>query len=194
MQNLYDALSPYGATLQSFQPTPTLPNFATPLVTVGIGASGTLKFAYDRLEFTFNEFTNEFSQSLPHLLLASTRWLRDAITDFGFSSHEFNYFSHSYIKDSTTEEVLASINPRIFKSTGLTLGHGAIFRHAIPERKWVTQVIFDKSFLLPNALFMGFGVTINQDSINYDSLLLEGRMYLASLLQELDLRFPELSQ
>ena len=194
MKNLYDALAPFGVTLQSIQATPTLPNMSTPLVTIGIGNSGSLKFAYDRLEFTFNDFTLDVFQSLPRLFSSTTHWLRDAVSNFQFASHEFNYFNHSYIKEWTTEDLLASVNPRMLESGGLPVGHGLIFHHTIPERKWLTHLIVDKSSHLPNALFLGLGIIVTQDGIDYDSFLVEGRSYLASMLRELDLAFPELSQ
>jgi hypothetical protein len=193
-EELYEALSPYGVTLQNFQATPTLPNASTPLLTIAIGNSGALKFAYDNLEFTFSNFTTDFFRSLPHLFSACTRWLRAEVPKFQFASHEFTYFCHSYIKDMTTEEVLASINLRTFESAGLSLGHGAIFHHAIRDRKWETRFILDRSSFLPNAFFVGLGITVTQDELNYENTLVEGRGYLASLLRELDLSLPELSQ
>jgi hypothetical protein len=193
VEALYDALSPYGAALPTIQAASSLPNASTPLLTIGIGNAGNLKFAYDRLEFTFLNFTGDFFRSLPGLFSGSTKWLRTEVPKFQFASHEFNYFNHSYIKEMTTEEFLASINPRILKSAGLSLGHGTIFHHAKPDRKWATQLILDKSSHLPNALFVGLNITVTQDDLNYENFLIEGRDYLASVLQELNLNLPELS-
>lgn len=191
---LYKALSPYGATLQSFQATPTLPNASVPLLTIGIN-SGALKFAYDRLEFTFSDFTTEFFESLPQLFFASTNWLRESNPKFQFGSHEFNYYVHSYIKGSTTEEILATANPKSFESTaGLSLGHGAIFHHAIPDRKWQTQLIVDRSNYLPDGLFLGLNLIVRYDDVKYDKFLLEGREYFGLLLQELGLNLPDFTR
>ena len=193
-EGLYDALSPFGASLPTFQATPTLPNASTALLTIGIGNSGTLKFAYDRLEFTFTDFTTDFFQSLPRLFSACADWLRASVPKFQFATHDFGYFSHSYIKGTTTEEILAMINPQKFKSAGLALGHGAIFHHAIPETKWRTRLILDRSAQLPDALFLGLNLTLTRDSIEYDKFLVDGRAYLASILEELDLSLPDFSQ
>jgi hypothetical protein len=117
-----------------------------------------------------------------------------AVPKFQFLGHEFNYFSHSYIKGTTTEEVLAMINPRKLKSAGLSLGHGSVFHHTIPETKWRTQLVLDRSNQLPDALFVGLGVTLSYDNIDYDKFLVDGRAYLASALGELDLSLPDFSQ
>ena len=194
MEGLYDALAEYGVTLANVQVTPTLPNASTPLLTIKVGESGSLKFAYDRLEFSFSNFTTEFFQSLPGLFSRVANWLNKTVPKFQFASHEFNYFAHSYIKQGETENVLASINPRKFEGAGLSIGHGAIFHHTVPEKRWATQFIVDRSSFLPNAFFMGLGITVSHGDIEYERFVLDARAYLGSLLHELDLTLPELSE
>lgn len=192
MEGLCDALSEYSVSLANIQFTPSLTNATTPLLTISVGNSGNLKFAYDRLEFAFSNFTTDFFQSLPGLFSRLSKWLLGTVPKFQFASHEFQYFTHCYLKTGQTEEVLASVNARTFKKAGSSIGHGSIFHHALPEKKWETQFIIDRSTFLPNALFLSLNLTTHGD-INYESFLNDGRAYFASMLQELDLALPELS-
>jgi len=193
MEGLYDALSNYGVNLANIQFTPTLPNATTPLLTIGVTNTGTLKFAYDRLEYSFSNFTTDFFQSLPGLFSRLSQWLRDAVPKFQFASHEFQYFTHCYLKTGQTEEFLASVNARTFRNAGLSIGHGSVFHHTLPEKKWETQLIIDRSTSLPNALFLSLNIAAHGD-INYEDFLRDARAYFASMLQELDLALTELSE
>jgi hypothetical protein len=193
VEGLYDALSRYGVTLENITGTPTLQNASAPLLTIAIGNSGTLKVAHDRLEFSFSNFTTDFFQSLPQLFSGCTQWLRGAVPKFQFATHQFHYFIHSYVKEATTEGVLKTINPMTLKSGGLSLGHGAIFNHLLPDRKWITQLIIDRSSFLPDALFVALNLTVSYDDIKYETLILEGREYLDSLLEGFDLSLPQFS-
>ena len=193
VEALYDALSRYGVTLENITGTATLANASAHLLTITIGNSGNLKIAHDRLEFSFSNFTTDFFQSLPQLFSACTEWLRVAVPKFQFATHQFQYFTHSYIKESTTEEVLKTVNPVILKSAGLSLGHGAIFNHVLPDRKWKTQLIIDRSSFLPDALFVSLNFSISSDDVKYEALILEGRQYLDSLLEGFDLSLPQFS-
>lgn len=187
LRGLFEALSPFGATLpdmhiQSVQATP-----ADPVVTVNIGVKGTLTFRLDRIESTFFNFTDEFLREIPKIIESSARWIRAAVPSFKFSSHGLIYSSHSQLSKYTIEEVLKSVGTKTLKSGGVDKGTGAIFHWAVPQKNWTTQLVLDRSVVLAGGLYMMFNLLVTADAVEYDSLAKEGRKYLDDLLAELGL-------
>src|ERR1700734_3519974 len=88
---LYEALSPYGVTLGNIVVHGVVPNSAEPVITVWVRGNSTVKFAFDRVEFAINAFTQEFFETLPKLFKSSTGWIKDELPTFKFASHSFGY-------------------------------------------------------------------------------------------------------
>lgn len=191
LKGVFDALSPYGVTLQNLQVTPSLPNAAEPIVTAVFQNVGALKFSLERIECNFANFTAEFFESIPALLSAAVGWMTKATPSLRFSSHRFSYFTHAFVKDSTPADVLRTLSPRELKSTGISLGNGVIFHSSVPQMGWETQLIVDKSQFLTGGLFVNLIVSIGAGEVEYAKLMGEGRTYLREALAELDLRIPE---
>lgn len=186
---IYEALSPYKVSLQSFQLASTLPTAADAILTVSVGST-VLKFSFVKIEVSFTGFSEEEFQGIPSFLKASTDWLIKAVPRFSFASHEVQYFSHSFLKEASVDDFLRTVNPRAIKSAGFDLGAGAIFHRSVPERKWVTRLMLDKSQYIPGALFVGLLIKIEGGPTDYDSLLEQGRGYFQESIGELGLILP----
>jgi hypothetical protein len=194
LKALYQALAPYGATLANFQLTPLTQSAAEPVCTVRVGQNGLYRLTLEKIELTFSQFSQEFFLGLPRIFSESTRWVREVVPGVTFSSHRFAYGSHSLLKSSTAEEFLRTVNGRPLKSAGTSLGNGVIYNFVVPNHNWVTQFVLDRSVVIKDALYLGFVLILQTDQLNYDSLIAESRYYLSSVLNELGLSLPELSQ
>ncbi len=124
-------------------------------------AVGTVKFWFDKIEFSFSNFSQAFFETIPKTMGELTAWIIKAVPDFKFASHSFFYFSHSFVEDSTPQEVLKAVNTRELKSAGISVGSGAIFNYTVPSRNWETQLLIDKSRHLAGGLFISLDVRIH---------------------------------
>ncbi len=192
-RGMYQAYLPFGVPLANFQIGSSTANAAEPVVTVKLGDVGTTRFAFDRTESSFANFSEEAFRTFPALLAASTDWLRDKIPSFKIASHSILYSSHNSLNGGSAEKFLESLNPRSFKDAGKSTGHGAIYNHVRSDVGWITQLMIDRSQSVKDGLFISLGIVVNSDKIDYDVLFGEGRQYLDSLLAEVNLRLPDIS-
>jgi hypothetical protein len=193
IQGMLDALGPHGVRLQHIQVTGSGANASETLVTAQVPSVGTVKFAFDKLEFNFANFTQAFFEAIPKTMDGLVAWMVKAVPDFKFASHKFSYFCHSFVKDSTPQEALRAVNARELKSAGISLGNGAIFNYTVPSKSWQTQLLIDKSHHLVGGLFISLELQIHTGKIDYAQVVLDGRKYLADALAELGLMIPEAS-
>src|SRR5579863_7048901 len=184
---MYKAYLPFNVPLSNFQLGGPATNAAEIVVTVKLGDVGTSRFAFDRTESSFANFSEEAFQTIPGLLAASTDWLRSTISTFKVASHQFVYSNHSLLKEGSVADFLKRLNPRSFKSAGQSSGNGAIFNHVVEDAAWVTQLVLDRSLSVREGLFVSFGVTVNDDKLDYMSLFTDARKYFEAMLAELDL-------
>jgi hypothetical protein len=184
---IYEALAPYGITLQNIQLSPSAPTPADTLVTVQLGTT-VLKFSYEKIEISFSGFGEEEFRAIPKFLGLATGWLQK---EFPFASHQAFYFCHALLKEGGTDDFLKRISPNPIKSAGIDLGSGTVFYRAVPERSWTTQLTLDKSQHIPGGLFIGLKVAIASGTVNYDSLLTQGAEYLRNALGDLGLALPQ---
>jgi hypothetical protein len=140
---MYDAYLPFNVPLSNFQLGGPTANAAETVVTVKLGDVGTSRFAFDRTESSFANFSEEAFQTIPRLLAASTDWLRHSISTFKVASHHFVYSNHSVLKEGSVADFLKTVNPRSFKSAGQSIGNGSIFNHVRKDAAWQTQLILD---------------------------------------------------
>jgi len=190
VREIYEALSPYKVSLQNFQLASALSTAADPILTLNIGST-VLKFSFVKIDVSFTSFSEEEFQGIPKFLKASTDWLNKAMPSFSFASHEVQYFSHSFLKEESVDDFLRTVNPRPIKSAGFDLGTGAIFHRSVPERKWVTRLMLDRSQFIPGALFVGLSIRIESALADYESLLMQGRGYFQESIGELGLMLPD---
>ena len=189
LDGLFSAFSPFGVTLADIRSESVSQNPIGQVVVVNIGANGFHKFRFDRLESTFFNFTNELFTQLPVVLEASTRWIRKALPSCEFASHQCAYSSHSYLKGMNADELLTFAST-VMKSGGKGRGTGVIFHWELPEQKWTTQLVIDRSIVLSEGVYILFSVLVKEDRINYPNLVQEARAYLDAVLGEIGLRFP----
>lgn len=190
---LYDALSAFGVTLGNIL-VHSAPNAAEPVVTVWVRGNSTVKFAFDRLEFALNNYDQEFFEQFPKLFRDCTSWLRREPSVVRFASHSFGYFCHATAKDSTAKVVLESINPRTLRSGGSSTGTGSIFQNSVPDKNWTTRLWFEESRAFPGAIFIALSIDTLTEELDYEATLVDARAYFRSVLAELDLTLPELSE
>lgn len=191
IKGLLGALGSHGVTLQQIQVSGALPNASETVVTAHVPGVGAVKFGFDKIEFNFARFSPAFFEAIPNTANALVAWIVKAVPDFEFASHRFLYFSHSFVKSTTPQEVLKALNVRELKSAGISVGNGAIFNHTLPAKNWETQLLIDKSQHLPGGLFVSLDLTIHTGEIDYGQVMMEGRRYLADALAELNLVIPE---
>lgn len=191
---MYEAYLPFNVPLSNFQLGGPASNAAETIVTVKLGEIGTCKFAFDRTESSFSNFTEEAFQSIPKLLAASTNWIRPFVPSFKVASHQFLYSNHSLLKEGAVADFLAVLNPRNFKNGGKSIGNGAIFNQIKPDIGWQTQIMLDRSMSIQDGLFMSLGVTVKSDNLDYDGFFADARRYFDSVLSELGLRLPNSSR
>jgi hypothetical protein len=192
VRGFYEALTPYNVGLRDFQIHSYTPNASEPIVTITVG-SAILKFSFGNIDVTFKSLSDDVMRSIPSFLEASTSWLKKAVPDFNFSSHSFVYFQHAFLKGTTIEQLLATINPTKLDLPGVDLGSGAIFNRSIPERFWTTQLTLDKSAGFPGALFLGLSIKIGTGAVEYKKLFAEGMSFYGEVLRTLDLESPYLA-
>lgn len=190
VREMYEALSPYKVNLQNFQLAGALASAADTVLTVQIGST-ILKLSFVKVDVSFTGFSEEEFQGIPKFLQASTGWLSKVIPDFVFASHEFQYFSHSFLKDASVDDFLRTTYPRTVKSAGFDLGTGVVFHRSVPERKWVTRLMLDRSQYIPGALFVGLSIKIETKLLDYESLLIQGRGYFQESIAPLGLTLPD---
>lgn len=191
IKGLLDSLRPYGVTLQHVQVSTNLLSAADTIIVAQIPTVGTVKFSFDKIEFNFTNFSQEFFASIPRMLNSLAAWLSATVPEFRFSSHGFVYFCHSFIKDGTPQDALLTVNSRALDSAGISAGNGMIFNYRLPSKNWETKLLIDKSEQLTGGLFMSFDMRINCGEIDYENVMLEGRRYLAGILNQLNLTLPE---
>jgi hypothetical protein len=191
VKGLLDALGPHGVTLQQIVLSGNMPNAAETVVTAHVPNVGVVKFAFDKLEFNFSNFSTAFVEAMPQTMVGLVSWIAKAVPDFKFASHRFSYYSHSFVVESTPQEALKALSVRELKSAGISVGSGAIFHYTIPSKKWETQLLIDKSLYLTGGLFISLDVRLNTGEINYFEMLIDARKYLADILAELGLVLPE---
>jgi len=191
---LYEALSPYGVTLGNIVINAGAASAADPVVTVVLQGNSTVKFAFDRLEFAFNNSSQEFFESIPKLLKDCSSWLKRELPGFKFASHNFAYFCHALVKDSTAKNVLDTVNPKLLKSAGLSMGNGSIFHNSVTDKNWTTRIWFDYSQSVPGALFLALFIDTVTEELDYETTMVDARTYFRSVLAEVNLTLPELSK
>ncbi len=191
---LHDALSPYGVTLANIVVNTGVANSAEPVITVWVRGNSTVKFAFDRIEFAINGFTEEFFRALPKLFRDSTAWIKVAQPKFRFASHNFGYFCHAMVKDSTARKVLDTVNPKTLRAAGSSMGNASTFHCSVSDKNWTTRIMFDHSLAVPSALFIALVIDTLADDLEYEAMMLDARTYFRSVLAEVDLTLPELPQ
>jgi len=188
ISNFYDALEPYNVTLQNFQLSPSMATAADTVLTFQLGST-VLKFSFVSLEVSFSKFSESEFERIPGFLNAVTRWLKQPPAS-GFATHHFSYLSHSFLSGQELEDFLRTVNSVSISNVGVSLPGGAIFHHLLPREKWVTQLLIDRSTVIPGALFIGFIIEIGKPEVDYELLLAQGREFFSSVIGKFGLEIP----
>lgn len=191
LAGLCDAFAPFSVTLASVRVEGT--GSQSPLdqaVNVAFGANGIYRFRFDKVESTFMNFSDEDLQKLPMILAAGESWLRKAVPELKFQSHQIQYGSHSRLSEGSTDEVMRRLVKADFEVPGDSLKVGAILKWTEPQTGWTLQMTVDYSQLIEDGLFLWFGVTLLTDNVNFTEFAVTARSLLENRLKELGLCFP----
>src|ERR1019366_5294600 len=172
IQPLYEALSPFGVTLGNIVLHGNVANSAEPVITIWLRGNSTVKFAFDRIDFAINGFTQDFFEMLPQLFGASTGWIKNQLPKFKFGSHSIGYGCHASVKNSTVKEILDRLQPNTLRTAGVSLGAGSIFYNSVTEKNWKTRIWFDQSQALPGALFIGLLIETTTEELDYEAMMI----------------------
>jgi hypothetical protein len=193
IKGLLGALGQHGVTFSQIQASGTSVNASDTVVVAIVPSVGTVTFGFDRLEFKFANFTEDFFSAIPQTMERLVEWLRGSVSDFKFSAHKFSYSSHSFVRDATPQHVLKKLNVQELINAGINVGSGAIFNYTVPSKKWETQLLIDKSKYLAGGLFISLDLVLHSGEIDYSQLISDGRDYLATVLGELGIVVPGIS-
>ena len=188
LQSLYNAFHPFGAGLTDIRAEGINPG--DQVVSVTLGQTGIHRFRFDRLETTFFNFSESEWATFPAILAASLEWVRKASPATKIGRHQFTYTSHSRLEGEAGDACLRRIGPAAPKSGGVGQGSGAIFHWEVPDRQWTTQLLVDKSLVVPDGLFLLFYLTIGVDKVDFFDIAASGEKYFSSILKELNLDLP----
>jgi hypothetical protein len=187
LTGLYGAFAPFGVSLADIRAEGLNP--ADQVITVNIKYQGVHRFRFDRVETAFFQFSEDAFEKVPLILDASLRWIRDALAGASIKSHQFVHTTHSKLVDGTVADVLRRIGPSAPNSGGTDIGSGAVFHWEVPQDGWATQLVVDRSVVVPNGLFLMFTLNVPVDKINFVDLSVRGREYLFGVLSDLGLGF-----
>jgi hypothetical protein len=190
LEGLYDALAPFGVRFHDFrlEANSQLPTDIG--VTATFANRGTHAFRFDRIESKFFNFDAQFYAAIPRILEATQAWLRKTVPSFQFASHQFLYSCHASIKGGSTALYLADIVKTRVIAAGKERGKGLIFHWELPQKKWETHLILDRSTSISDGLYLVFTLNAFIDDVEYAAMAEEGRIYLVDVLKELGLSFP----
>lgn len=190
VRELYEALQPYNVTLQQIQVAPSLATAGDTILTIRIGQT-VLTFSYEKIEVLFTAFSEAEFQGIPKFLQAATEWLTKDTSSQRFKSHEVRYFSHSVLKDAHVDEFLLKVNSKAITSEGINVGGGLIFNHVLPRKQWIVSLTMDRSQFIKGALFIGLSIHVESPTIDYQSLLIEGREFFMKAVGQFGLVLPD---
>jgi len=156
-------------------------------VNVAFGTKGIYRFRFDKVESTFVNFTDEDLDMLPGILAAGEDWLRKAVPELRFQSHQIQYGSHSRPSEGTIDELLQRVVKTDLEIPGGSLKAGVILKWIEPENGWVVQMTLDYSQFVENGLFLWFGITISADRLNFREVAAGARSLLDNRLGQLGL-------
>lgn len=185
LQGLYKAFSPHGAAFAAIRNESASASPPDQVVSVTLGPRSVHRFRLDRTETTVQDFSEEDLRKFPSLLEASSRWIREAVPSFSFSSHLFSYTAHGRLKSGVAGDMLKALGPAAPKAGGSDLGTGVIFHWRGPSPGWQTQLVLDHSVKLSGGLFVLFTLVIATDDIDYAKLAGEAQEYLYGVLSEI---------
>ncbi len=188
LQGIYDALSPFGVQLSDIRSESVSPDIAGQAITANLKPNGMYRFRFDRVEATFFNFSEPLLSEIPRFCESSTEWIRKSAHAVEFGSHKFVYSCHGQLKETPILKWLRFANGDI-PVAGQNQGAGAIFHWSVPEKAWATQLVFDRSVLVPDGLFLMFTLEVKRDEVAFENIAKEGRAYLEAILAKLDLGF-----
>lgn len=185
-QGIYETFLPFGVKLANIKGESGT-TAAEQTVTVNIGAQVVYKFRFDGVEMTCFTYSEDFSRRLPLILSAATKWVHAAAPAVRFASHQFAYSAHCALENGGAEEFLRTVFATPPRAGGIDRGTGLIFHWDVPETKWSTQLVVDKSLLTNGGLYIALTVSIVGDAVDFDSVGSGGYVYMEKVLNELGL-------
>lgn len=140
-------------------------------VSVDLGAQGTFRVAYDRVEVILSQYTADDLAAFPATLSKSDWWLRSHWAGAVVLGHYLTFSVHGALRDSTSADFLRAVCPLELPGIGNSLGTGLIFHAALPGTAWELHLTLDHSNVVEEGLFVQYVVTIGEDRIDHATAL-----------------------
>jgi hypothetical protein len=192
LSGLCSAFAPFGVSLANLRVEGA--GSQSPLdqaVIVAFGTNGVYRFRFDKLESTFANFSEQELEMLPLILAAGEGWLRKAVPELEFQSHQIQYGSHSRVSEGTVDELLRRVVRANLEIPGGAVKAGVILKWNEPENGWIVQMTLDQSQFVENGLFLWFGVTISSDHLDFPEVAGAARVLLDKRLGQFDIAIPK---
>ena len=190
LRGIYDSFSPFGVKASDIRFETLAADITGQVITANLGTAGFCRFRFDKVEATFFNFGKSFLAEFPKICEASTTWIRREAKDFEISSHRFMYSCHGLLGDVRVAEWL-NFGRIIITDAGKAQGTGAIFHWSQPEKSWTTQLVLDKSVVVPDGLYLMFTLDVAKNVIPFANIAVEARSYLDAIIAQLGLEFVQ---
>lgn len=134
-------------------------------VAVNLGARGTYRFTYERIEWTY---PGAGQTELDVAVLArGDAWVRSALPELKFQHHYYTYFAHCSIDQGSARDFLLSLSSPQLAGFGENQGTGLIFHANFPPHDWAIHITIDHSNVVPNGLYVQCVTAINGDAVSH---------------------------
>lgn len=157
-------------------------------VLVSLGAHGSLRVGYDRLEASI-PLVGKPPSRFRDVLVRGDAWLRASWPAAAVHTHYLTIGIHAVLAPGTSVDYLRSLGGPVLSGIGDDLGTGFIFHVAPPMSQWQVHLTLDHSPLVEGGLFVKYVVTIPVDQIDYPAAVEQSDALLVNALASLGLSF-----
>lgn len=189
MGGLLGAFEPFGATLGGVSVDEVTSRPADQRIGLILPGGVGYTFRLEGVEAEIRDFEAQVLPDFAEFLSKGDGWLRDEVSDLGYSSHLFSYASHSALDgDEDSSSFLASITDVSLPRLGRNRGTGLILHADSDDGKTRYQLTLDHSLMVEGGLFLQFVVIKTQDQIDFNGVLEHVTQELGVALEQFGLR------
>jgi hypothetical protein len=157
-------------------------------VLVSLGAHGSLRVGYDRIEAS-TPLVGAAPSRFRDVLVQGDAWLRTSWSTAAVHTHYLTFSIHAGLDHGTSVDYLRSLGGPVLTGIGDDLGTGVIFHVAPPVGQWQVHLTLDHSPLVEGGLFVEYVVTIPVDQIEFPAVLTHSDAILVNALASVGLSF-----
>lgn len=190
---VYEAFTRYSVSLQNIQINNDRKTVGDPVLTAQLG-SALVKVSYEKIEIAVNPLSDETFLGFPLFLESATGWLFKISEDFGFKAHLARYYCHGLLDATSVDDFLIGFTPRKFETLGQDKGSATVMYRFIEAEAWNTKIMFDKSLVYPNGLYVGLEIQFSGRKVDYLELVQKGQQYVWNAFREVGIYTPLMEQ